>query len=295
MEEKDDADNEDKPPTAPRERQKRRRRSTIFGSGLLVVVAVVGGAIAGLAFTDRGGPASSATSTSTGSVPSTRGLSGSSKSGLNGPASDVTAQTVADTLNIAVTDLPSGWANGRSPWARTATLSANVAFANCLGIPLGHIGIITGSVEPGGPSVVDSSWVDSSAKPAEGFESDVALAPDTSTELGDLQALSSAGAASCFQGWFATLDSKGDQITKPPTVTDVSVPRLTGENGAGFAISLSVETQNKEKAVTEELVFLGAGRVEVGLMAQSIGGPVRSSLESAALSALEHRLQSAAS
>jgi hypothetical protein len=207
----------------------------------------------------------------------------------------VTAQTVADTLNIGITDLPAGWLNGSPPWARVATIQANVAFANCLGLPLGHIGIITGLSEPAGNKVLSSSWVDSSARPTEGLESDVSLTPSTSTELEDLQALSSSSAPSCFQGWFASLDETGDQIVKAPTVTEMAVPPVAGERGAALALSLVVKSDGARKSVNEEIAFLGAGRVEVGLITQSIGGLIPASLESGALSGLQQRLQAAAS
>ena len=89
------------------------------------------------------------------------------------------------------------------------------------------------------------------------------------TQESDVEALTGNGPANCLQGWFASLDRSGDQILGVPTVATASVAVLPGERAVGFRAVVETRIENAEVLVNEELVVLGAGRVEVGLVIEA--------------------------
>jgi hypothetical protein len=158
-------------------------------------------------------------------------------------------------------------------------------------MPTSHLGIVTGTPEPSGPLVETSGWF---ASPSGGsaFESYVGLTQTVPTEESDVSALAGSRTDSCLQGWFASLDQSGDQIIGVPSVSTVAVSVVTGERAVGFRAAVVTRIKGAEIQVNEELVVLGTGRVEVGLVSESAGTPVAPSVETAQLNGLEHRLRS---
>lgn len=136
-----------------------------------------------------------------------------------------------------------------------------------------------------------SPWF-TSPSGATGFESYVVLTQQATTRASDMGPLMGIRAASCLQGWFASLDQSGDQIIGVPTVSTLPVAALSGEQVVGFRAALTTRIKNAEVQVNEELVFLGAGRVEVGLTSVATGVQVAVSIESSQLKGLERRLKS---
>jgi hypothetical protein len=139
--------------------------------------------------------------------------------------------------------------------------------------------------------VESSEWFTSSSG-ALGFESYVVLTQTVGTQVSDIGPLMGSRAASCLQGWFASLDRSGDQIVGVPTVATVPVAVVSGEQAAGFRASVETRINNAEVQVNEELVVIGAGRVEVGLVSEATGAQVTPSVESSQLKGLERRLRS---
>jgi hypothetical protein len=140
--------------------------------------------------------------------------------------------------------------------------------------------------------VYSSGWIASPVAGQAGFESAVVLNQTVATQESDVATLDAGGAASCFQGWFASLDVSGDAIVGVPTVASMTVSALPGESVAGFRVSVVTRPPGKpQQNVNEELVVMGAGRVEVGLVSESVGTPVSASLEVTELRGLESRLR----
>jgi hypothetical protein len=262
----------------------------MLGAGVVLVLAAAGGAVFGLSLTGHG----AATPTTVSTLgPSTRSSSGGEPGSLTGPATGADARTVAGGLNIVAAGALKGWLPGNAPWPRVATAGADSSLARCLGLPVSDIGALVGTSQPGGPTVYPSGWI-TQASPNAGFESSVELNRSSSTEQSDVAALGGSGAASCLQGWFASLDVSDDAIVGVPTVKAIDVSRGAGESAAGFSVSVSARSGGTLKEVDEQLVVLGAGRVEVGLVSESTGVPVSPTLEAAELTGLEGRLRTVA-
>jgi hypothetical protein len=281
-------------------RQRTRRRSprlTRLGAWLVLVVAVIGGAVFGLAITDHGGNSASGNNSTTPPGVATRGASGGSpkdaKTTTPQPPSLVVAGVMSRGVNLTTADLPTGWAPGAQPWVWSATAQADRSLAGCLGVPVGHLGVLTGNTEPGGPTVSDSGWVDSPTAPETGFKTYV-VPIEQPTQAYDLSALSSGGAATCLRGWFASLGQSGDQIVSAPDVVTMPVHGLSGQRTAGFKVSLVTRTSQGQVGLDEDIVVLGEGRVETALVSESLGSPVATSVENAQLNGIEHRLASVA-
>jgi hypothetical protein len=153
-----------------------------------------------------------------------------------------------------------------------------------------QLGIVTGTTEPGGPKVESSGWFTSQNGSA-GVDSYVVVAPSVTTQQSDVAAIMANRTQSCLQGWFASLDQSGDQILGVPTVAAVPVAALSGERAAGFSATVVTQVRGAKVQVNEELVVLGAGRVEVGLVSESTAAQLTPSIESSELSGLEHRLK----
>jgi hypothetical protein len=275
-----------------RHRNQRSRRNATIGGGIVLVLAVVGGTVFGLSGSGQG-RSSHGTKPPVG--PATRDSTGGTPGALTGPPGNSDAKTVAGGLNIAATGLAKGWQPGSAPWSRVATTQSNSALAGCLGLPPADLGALIGTSQPGGPPVYSSGWIAAPGTTRAGFESAVVLTPTAATQESDLAALDSTGTARCLQGWFASLDTAGDAIFGVPTVAPWSVSPVAGERAAGFAVSVTTRSGGPMVNVYEDLVFLGAGRVEIGLVGESIGNPVSGSLEAFELSGLESRLRTVAS
>ncbi len=269
--------------------KKRSRRTAVFGGAVLLVAAAIGGSVFGLAATDKGSVRTPGTAAPPGVA--TRSSSGGSPGAVGGPPAGADPGAVGGAVNIIAAGLPPGWRTGQSPWPRAATSQSDTALSACLGLPLSHLGIVTGVTEQGGPQVETSPWF-TSPSGATGFESYVVLTQQATTRASDMGPLMGIRAASCLQGWFASLDQSGDQIIGVPTVSTLPVAALSGEQVVGFRAALTTRIKNAEVQVNEELVFLGAGRVEVGLTSVATGVQVAVSIESSQLKGLERRLKS---
>jgi hypothetical protein len=156
-------------------------------------------------------------------------------------------------------------------------------------MPGTQAGIVSGVTEHGGPQVASSGWFASPSGDS-AFESHVDLTRAASTEESDIAALKGNRAASCLQGWFASLDQSGDQIVGVPSVSAVPVPVVAGERAVSFSAVVVTRLRGAEVQVNEQIVFLGAGTVEVALISESTGTQIAPSVESSLLNGLEHRL-----
>ena len=278
------------PTNASTRDHRRPRTKSVVGAGLGLVVVLAGGAVFGLSLTGHGA-ATPTTATTHG--PSTLNSSGGEPGGLNGPASNADPRTVAGGVNIVAAGALKGWQVGTAPWPRVATAGADVSLARCLAMPVSHIGALVGATQPGGPSVYTSGWITRDS-PSTGIESSVELNQSVVTQQSDIATLDGSGATSCLQGWFASLDVSDDAIVGVPSVKALDVSAEAGESAAGFSVSVSARSGGTLKNVDEQLIVLGAGRVEVGLVSESIGAFVSPALEATEVTALENRLRTVA-
>jgi hypothetical protein len=160
-------------------------------------------------------------------------------------------------------------------------------------LPVSHIGVLVGAGQPGGPAVYSSGWITHSS-PDTGFESSVELNRSVVTQQSDIATFDGSGAASCLQGWFASLDVSHDAIVGVPSVKPLDVSAVAGESAAGFSVSVSARSGGTLENVDEQLIVLGAGKVEVGLASESIGAFVSPALEAIEVTGLESRMRSVA-
>jgi hypothetical protein len=201
----------------------------------------------------------------------------------------VDLSAIAGALNIGAAGLPPGWELRKAPWSRVATAQSDAALAGCLGIPATHAGIVSGITEKGDLQVASSGWFASPSGDS-AFESHVDLTRAASTEESDIAALKGSRAASCLQGWFASLDQSGDQIVGVPSVSAVPVSVVPGERAVSFSVVVVTRLRGADVQVNEQIVFLGDGSVEVALVSESTGPQIAPPVESSVLNGLEHRL-----
>jgi hypothetical protein len=258
---------------------------------------LAGGAAIGLAFQgSEGGSASPGSNNAPGVA--TRDSSGGTSLGtsdpvLLGPGANATEQSVSAVVNVDGAELPAGWRPGRAPWSRVATNGADAALAQCLGMPTSDIGIVTGTTQPQGPPLVPSLWMTSGS--TAGFFSQVALNQSASTVQSDMTALDKRDAASCLRGWFASLDLSGDRIVGVPTVVGFTPAVVAGERVSAFGVSVTESSGGATESVDEDLVILGAGRIEVAVVGEAVGESVDAPVEASLLSGVENRLLAEAS
>ena len=258
------------------------------------MLAAVGGTAFGLVVTGNGSSPPARASQVVHPPPvATRSSSGGSTGALLGPRTGVDLGTVAGGLNIVRASAPTGWQMGPAPWQRASTPQSDDALAQCLGLPVSHVGMLTANAEPGGPAIADSGWFDSPDGVA-ALESFVVLTQSVSTQVSDLAALMQDRAGSCIEGWFASIDQSGDQIVGVPKASEAPVAVVPGERAAAFQIAVVTRTTDSHLDVNEEIVVVGAGRVEVGLLTESVGAEPAASIEATELQGLERRLRSIA-
>ena len=276
-----------------KERKRRSRAVSVVAVGVVLAAVAAGGAIFGLSVTDGGGQALPRAQHPP--MPQTRATSGGTGAPSAGSEGGSTAASVSRTVGIAASDFPSGWGSGAAPWPRVATEASNVSVASCLGIPVSQLAILTGDDEPGGPLAEDSGWITTPSGQAAGFESVVEVTSSVGAQVSDLRAFAAAAAAKCLQGWFASLDADHDLIVGAPTVQTLRIAFPSGERSAGFSVSIVTELDGRPTNVNEEIVVLGAGRIEADMLSEALGDPVPASIESEELSSLGRRLLQAAS
>ncbi|MFZ0666999.1 MAG: hypothetical protein WAM97_14700 [Acidimicrobiales bacterium] len=290
------------PDAAAGHRKPRRRRSRtlpLLSIVAILIAAGIAGAVFGLTTTSRG---HGAAGTPTVPTVATRGLSGGPDSSSttppvssDGPSPGTTLASVAAALNLSMADFPAGWKDGPAPWSRVAESQANDSLAGCLGIREKDLGLILGIQQPTGPPLLSSGWFDSTAPAQTGFETSVVMTGDAGRQVSDISAFGSSDAASCLQGWFASLDVAHDPIINAPTMSSLPLDLPSGEHGSGFESSVTTRIGSTQKTVDEELFVLGDGRIESALVCESVGAPVNASSVSTQLHDLESRLTSAVS
>jgi hypothetical protein len=263
---------------------------------LLVVVALVGTVLIAVRIRDNNQAANPALvvpqSTSTTAPPA--------PSSLTGPPASASSITVAEDVNLKLSDLPSGWGNAKlvnikgvpSPFADVQA-KADATLAQCLGVPLSQVGIVTGKTEPGGPSVWPSRIFVTKSRFNPSAVSVSSLASSTATEQGALAALLKPGSAHCFDVYYQT-SFASEHITSAPLVNQFRVPQHAGEEVIGLDVHIGILLFGQPAVYDYDVVVIGAGRLEVAIGAQEDDEPFPEAVLNPAVQAIEARAASVA-
>jgi hypothetical protein len=165
---------------------------------------------------------------------------------------------------VPFSKVPSAFANVKS--------AANQDLASCSGLPLSHVGVLTGGAQRGGPQVIPSSIfvLNSGLRPtAISVTSVVATA---AVEQTDLAALLKPGMAHCLDNYYDSSFST-EHISIPPVVNRFTVPEHPGEQAIGLDVHIGITSNGRQAVYDYDVVIIGAGRIEIALGAQQNDEP----------------------
>lgn len=248
-------------PTEPAAARRWNKRPVVVGL-LLVLIAILGAIVF---FAVRKNPSMTATT-----LPN-----------LTNPSTVATDTALAASINLHLSDLPSGW-TPVSPAARAvrppaapaaAQVQANRSLAACIGLPYATAaGLFGGSALPGQTSSVRSPTFASGADPNFQMYSATTI---LSTQA-QLQALAAPFAnpsfAACYQQYQTSLVA----AAVPGASAQIEVVTLTAPAGVrsfGYLTTFTLPNQGTE--VVGQAFMLG-GRIESRLQPSTNGGPVPS-------------------
>ena len=218
---------------------------------------------------------------------------------MNGPPGSANPLTVAAQVNLTRSELPAGWSrvvlSGKSVAPSTFAdvhSTSNQVLASCLKLPLSHVGIMTGSTEPGGPKVFPSGIYVMKSGLHPSAISVASLVGSAAIERSDLSALLQPGTARCLDDYYAS--SFASEHETSALVNRFSVPQHAGEQVIGLDVHIGI-TQNGRPSVYDwDVVVIGAGRLEIDLGAQQDNEPFPGSALDGAVRSIETRAAVAA-
>jgi hypothetical protein len=222
------------------------------------------------------------------------------RSTLTGPPASAKSLTVAEQVNLSLADLPAGWSKvvfvGKAPVPSAfadvhSSLDQNLA--SCLRLPLTHVGIITGSGEPGGPRVWPSDIYDSNSTLHPSAISVASLVSSATVEQSDLAILLQPGTSYCLDRYYAS-SFASEHVTSAPLVNRFNVVQHAGEEVIGLYVHIGITQNGRPSVYDYDVVVIGAGRLEIALGAQQSGEPFPSSTLDRAVQAIEARAAVAA-
>jgi hypothetical protein len=242
--------------------------------GALVVVAIAGTVVVALRIRNNqnvnaGVVVPQSTPTTLPPAPST----------LTGPAESATAVSVARGVNLVLGDLPAGWTKVPVvPFAEVPSAFANVRsaadknLASCVGLPVSHIGMLTGGTQPGGPKVLPSPIyvLNSGFHPS--AISVTSLVANAGVERSDLSALLRPGIAHCLDSYYDSSFSS-EHISTAPKVNRFSIPGYPGEQVIALDVHIGITSNGHPAVYDYDVVVIGAGRVEIALGGQQNDEP----------------------
>jgi hypothetical protein len=218
---------------------------------------------------------------------------------MNGPPASANPLTVAEKVNLTRSELPAGWSrvvlSGKSFAPSTFAdvhSTSNQVLASCLRLPRSHVGIMTGSTEPGGPKVFPSGIYVMKSGLHPSAISVASLVGSAAIERSDLSALLQPGTARCLDAYYASSFSSEHETSA--LVNRFTVPQHAGEQVIGLDVHIGI-TQNGHPSVFDwDVVVIGAGRLEIDLGAQQDNEPFPSSALDGAVQSIEARAAVAA-
>jgi hypothetical protein len=219
---------------------------------------------------------------------------------LTGPAASVAAKAVDEDVDLRLSDLPTGWSRvvavPKAPVPSTfadVNSNSNQRLASCLGLPLSHVGIITGEGEPGGPQVWPSNIYVMNSGLHPSAISVASLVSSATVEQSDLAALLRPGTSHCLDNYYAS-SFASDHITEAPRVNLFDVPGHAGEEVIGLDVHIGITQKGSPPVYDYDVVVIGAGRLEIALGAQQDNEPFPGSVLDQAVQDMEARAAVAA-
>ena len=260
--------------------------------GALVIVAIAGTVVVALRIRNDQAANQNAGVVVPQSTPTT---SPPAPSTLTGPPESAKAGSVAREVNLALSDLPAGWSKAAAvPYAAVPSAFADVRatadkeLAACAGLPLSHVGILTGGTQPGGPHVYPSPIFVTSSGLHPSAISVASVVANATIERTDLAALFKAGISHCLDAYYDSSFS-AEHISTPPRVNRFSVPEHSGEQVIGLDVHIGIATNGHPAVYDYDVVVIGAGRIEISLGAQQNNEPFSNSTLDQVVQAMESR------
>jgi hypothetical protein len=220
---------------------------------------------------------------------------------LQGPSKGEAPVTVADAVSITGHDFPQQWTSndeagpciagkddgtpgkpycGNPPFPGIAR--EDETFARCIGVPISHVSMLTGTDELGEPYTYSSSTytAPSTAAPdtlssddAPEAQSFFTLEPSASRQASDLAAFAKPSLIPCLETWEQTspvmafvqglASAAGARMTfSAPVIRRISIPSTSGVHVIAFAETLIFRTPTIQESLLSEEIIMGAGRVE---------------------------------
>jgi len=259
---------------------------------LVVVLVVVIGVVLGVVLSKKNN-SNSATSTTS---PSTTSTSSPTTSSSTPVAAD---QALAVSINLRLSDLPSGWSQSvksSAPPAPTAAQAqvntqAIATFASCLGIPDATINALFNSNDQ--PDQTASAYSPVFAEVTNqniAMQSATTIVKSAADAQQDALPFQKANFATCF-GQFQTVEASA--VTQGATVT-VQPVSLSAPAGVSVYAYLSTVTEGSNSAILGNAFIIG-GRIETTLQPSTNGPPVPSDAFNSAYTAIVGRVAAAVS
>jgi hypothetical protein len=220
---------------------------------------------------------------------------------FTGPPASANPEAIARKVNLNLKELPATWkqfttavpVSGVPSVFADAQSKADKALATCLNLPEGHVGIVTGKTEPGGPKVWPSAIFVTTNQFNPSAISVSTLVANVATEQSDLAALLRLGTAHCFDQYYQT-SFASEHIISAPLVSQFRVPQHAGEEVIGLDVHVGISLNGRPAVYDYDLVVIGAGRLEVALGAQEDDEPFPGSVLDPVVQAMEAQAASVA-
>ena len=267
---------------------------------LIVVLVLVVGGVLGYLLTKK---SNSSSATSTTAAPATSSPTTSPTSSTTPTSSSVPAsaadQALAVSINVRLSDLPSGWSQSSpasaNPTPSPAQVQANnravTAFATCLGLPVDTINsLFNSTVQPDQTAAANSPTFAEITNSSITMQSSTTIVKSAADAQQDTLAFQKANFATCF-GQFQTIEASVQNPGATVTVAPVSLSAPAGVTVYGY---LSTLTAGTSTAVLGDAFIIG-GRIETSLQPATNGPPVPSDAFNSAYTAVVGRVAASVS
>jgi hypothetical protein len=212
------------------------------------------------------------------------------------PASVAVDKALASSVNLQLSDLPSGWtqALGSSPSisvtssaGKTAQKPPTTAFATCLGASADTVGQVFGNTPSTDETVASTSPVfQQTADNTIEMQSAVNIVRSSANAKSDATVFTKSGFISCFTK-FQIASASALVPGTTATVVQVQIPAPRGGVAYGFVTTFTVPTQGT-RVVGDAYVF--GGRIEATLQPSTHGPDVPSDAFNSAYNAMIGRI-----
>jgi hypothetical protein len=172
---------------------------------------------------------------------------------------------------------------GNAPLPGTNQQASDNTYAQCLGLPVSQISMLTGNDEPGEPPTYSSATF-APKEASSSIKSDedptalmwLTVQPSVTAQQKGLAAINSPRLFGCTQSWLKSspfnslADAIGSAVTNQsflPSITfkRVSVPNLVGVQTGAYQMNIKMEIGTHALTTEGQFVVLGAGRLEAYL------------------------------